>query len=396
MTIIQNKVQEGEVVPKISPTHTLFFDNNSEKKTHVWGEFFFHSPEQMTIEEGLDFMLKHFSRHSLWPRMISTGATRGEQRQVDGKDRAMLYYQAALWEDCRISGYGRGQMNPDLLFIDLDTANFASKRAFKLALTTTLKNIEKEISGHPTVLWSGRGYHIIQPIYCPKPLEEIDKDLAMLEPHTSNKFLQFAERHLSAGRCDKGHHPAIKSCMLRIPGSINSKCKKLGLDPEVKIIQRWNKYRPDYRLLMGDFHADLVGKQQQEHRRSGVLSSVNCNNIATFGIAIPWVEKLLQIPIDDYRKRARDLILVPYLVVRRGLTNADQISDIVMEWADRCSELRKLEPSRHEFAVRVRSRTYNVMQSRIPSMSWSTLQERNPELCRILQPVAKRAGDDDY
>jgi hypothetical protein len=60
-------------------------------------------------------------------------------------------------------------------------------------LTTTLKNIEKEIGGHPTVLWSGRGYHIIQPICCPIPLDEI-KELAALEPYTSNKYLQFVER----------------------------------------------------------------------------------------------------------------------------------------------------------------------------------------------------------
>ncbi len=376
----QNKIQGG--IPKIPPTPTLFFsDNNKEKNRVRGGSFSSTSLEHITVEQGLDFMLEHFSQ-PLWPRMVSTAATRREQREVDGKDRAMLYYHAALWEDCRISGYGRGQTSPDLLFIEFDAADFASKRAFRLALTTTLKDIEREIAGHPTVLWSGRGYHIIQPIYCPRPLEEV-RELATLEPyHTSNKFLQFAERYLSSNRYDKAHHPAIKSCMLRIPGSINSKCKELGLDPEVKIIQRWNKCRPDYRLLIGDFHADLVEKQQ--HRRRGGSSSVKCNNIATFGITIPWVEKLLQTPIDDYRKHARDLILVPYLVLRRGMANPDQVCDIVMQWADKCGELRRLEPSRDAFAAKVRSRTYEVTQDRISHMKWSTLQERNPELCKIL------------
>jgi hypothetical protein len=41
MTITDNKIQEG--VPKISPTHTLFFANKLEKKLHAWGEFFFHT-----------------------------------------------------------------------------------------------------------------------------------------------------------------------------------------------------------------------------------------------------------------------------------------------------------------------------------------------------------------
>jgi hypothetical protein len=389
--IIQNNIQGvgGGGCTKNTPhAHTIFLDKKQEKNNASWGEFFFHPPEELTVQQGLDFMLGHFSK-PLFPRKVSTAATNRKQHTVDGKDRAMLYYQAALWEDCRIAGYGVGQTNPDLLFIELDAGSFASKRAFKLALTTTLKNIEKVIGGHPSVLWSGRGFHLIQPIDCPRPLEEI-KELAALEPyHTSNRFLQFSERYLSANKSDSGHHPAIRSCMLRIPGSLNSRCKELGLDPEVKIIQRWNKYRPDYRLLIGDFHADLVGKQQ--HRSHGMSSSsVKCNNIADSEITTPWIERLLQTPIEDYRKHARDLILVPYLVVQRGLTN-DQIYNIVMEWADKCGELRRLDPSRHEFAAKVRSRTYEVMQSKIPSMSWSTLEERNPELCKILRQQERKA-----
>jgi hypothetical protein len=32
------------------------------------------------------------------------------------------------------------------------------------------------------------------------------------------------------------------------------------------------------------------------------------------GDTIPWIEKLLQTPIDDYRKNAVSLILAPYLI----------------------------------------------------------------------------------
>jgi hypothetical protein len=32
------------------------------------------------------------------------------------------------------------------------------------------------------------------------------------------------------------------------------------------------------------------------------------------GNTIPWIEKLLQTPIDDYRKKAVALILAPYLI----------------------------------------------------------------------------------
>lgn len=42
--------------------------------------------------------------------------------------------------------------------------------------------------------------------------------------------------------------------MLHVPGSLNSKCIAEGKDPEVKIIQKWNGYRPDFKLLLGSFY----------------------------------------------------------------------------------------------------------------------------------------------
>lgn len=330
------------------------------------------------VQSGLEFILSHF-KEPWFPRKVSTAATRREQKPVVDKLHAMTYCDGALDLDFRIAAFRIGQTNPDLIFIDLDAENFASMRSFKLALTRTLKNIEKKIDGHPTVIWSGRGYHIIQPIDCPIPLERI-KELETLEPHrTSNKFLQFAERYLSAGRCDKANHPALKSCMLRIPGSLNSKCKAAGIDPEVKILQRWDGHRPDYRLLLGSFYADLVGQKSFQSVASKNLESIGDMN------KIFWIEKLLQTPIEDYRKRARDLIIIPYLVVRRGLTDEAQISDIVMQWADRCAELRRLDPSRREFANKVRSRTYDVMHDRISQMKFATLKVKNPDLYEVLK-----------
>jgi hypothetical protein len=313
-------------------------------------------------------MLEHFSGQLPWPRMISTGSTRGEQRQVDDKDRAMLYYQAALGEDCRISGYGQGQTNPDLLFIDLDAATFASKRAFKLALTTTLNKIQSELGGHPTVLWSGRGYHIIQPIDCPRPLEEI-KELAALEPyHTSNKFLQFAERYLSANRCDSGHHPAIKSCMLRIPGSINSKCKELGLDPQIRLLQRWDGCRPDYRLLIGDFHAYLAGKVT--HRFS--IASTIVEHAAANDNDIAWIDRLLQTPIRDWRKTAVALILAPYLITIKRLSY-ELAYNMIMQWASKCAELSYLRPNIQSFIDRIHISLTRAKERGQRPMRWTTL-----------------------
>lgn len=164
--------------------------------------------------------------------------------------------------------------------------------------------------------------------------------------------------------------------MLRIPYSLNSKCKEAGIDAEVKIIQRWDGYRPDYKLLLGSFYAYLV-----EQNQSGLCKLPPLyNGIPLSTITVSWIERLLETPIEDYRKRARDLIIIPYLVVRRGMADENQISDIVMQWADRCAELRRLEPSRREFAYKVSSRVREVKRDKISQMKLATLRVKNPQL----------------
>ena len=55
----------------------------------------------------------------------------------------------------------------------------------------------------------------------------------------SEQFLRFAKDYLSNYKADKNNNPSFKSCLLRIPGSINSK-----YNTKVKIIKKWNGYRP--------------------------------------------------------------------------------------------------------------------------------------------------------
>jgi hypothetical protein len=332
------------------------------------------------VQSGLEFILSHF-KQPLSRRKVSTAATRNEQKPIDDKDRAMLYYQAALWEDCRIAAFGINQENPDLIFIDIDAENLASMRSFKLALTKTLKNIKEKLGGQPTVIWSGRGYHIIQPIDCPTPLEQV-RELAALEPNTSNAFLQFAERYLSNGKSDRSHHPAIKSCMLRVPGSLNSKCKAAGIDAaEVKIIQKWDGYRPDFKLLIGSFCAYMVGKTKNLERQLQFISSAS-NNAAS----APWIETVLShTPIEDYRKITVALILSRYLINVKRL-DYNQAYSIIWQWLDRCASLKKLEPSRHYFdSYVVKYQLQEAARSKRLPMKLETLKERNPGLYKKLK-----------
>ena len=333
----------------------------------------------LEVQSGLNFILGHFIE-PLFPRKVSTAATKGKQYEMPDKDTALYYYKAALYEDCRVSAFGVNQTNPDLFFIDLDARDFSSRRASEMALTQTLKRIKEMLNGHPTVYWSGRGFHIIQPIDCQTDLNQI-ADVAEISEDPNTDFIRFAESFLSGNKQDKSHNPSMRSCMLRVPYTVNSKCKAAGIDAEVKVMQKWDGFRPDCKLLIGHFYADLVGKNQE--LRSKSQSTEHFVPGSDYG-RIKWIEKLLQTPIADFRKRSRDLILVPYLVVRRGMTDVDQISRIVMKWADKCAELYKLEPTRREYEKRVRSRTYEVMRDRIPPMRLETLKEKNPELYRQL------------
>jgi hypothetical protein len=53
---------------------------------------------------------------------------------------------------------------------------------------------------------------------------------------------------------------SFKNCMIRIPGSFNS---KNGLE-EVKIIQKWNGYRPNIKPLLFRFDLYLLVSKSKE------------------------------------------------------------------------------------------------------------------------------------
>jgi hypothetical protein len=77
----------------------------------------------------------------------------------------------------------------------------------------------------------------------------------------SRKFMQFAESFLSANKADHAHNitMSFKNCMLRIPGSINSKNGQI-----VKLLNRWDGYRPKINPLLEDFCIYLSAQRIKE------------------------------------------------------------------------------------------------------------------------------------
>ena len=128
-----------------------------------------------------------------------------------------------------------------MLFIDLDLSSFKTKKSLKIALNNTLKSIKEKLANnntHPTVLWSGNGYHVILPVYCPIELERIEEFREFNNP--SERFLRFAKDYLSNNKADKANNLFFRSCLLRIPNSFNAKCLAKGESLEnskIKIIQ---------------------------------------------------------------------------------------------------------------------------------------------------------------
>lgn len=309
-------------------------------------------------EEGLEFILTHFEE-PIWPRTISTRTTKGSQVLVYSKEEALARFKQANCLDCRISAYGpNGDENPHvvqrfmglrkatpadiILLIDLDGCNFGTERALRLALSTTLKNIREKIGiNTPTVLWSGNGYHVILSVdTSDMMLENIKQFETVQQP--SLKFLRFAEWFLSKGKSDKAHNNTVSfgNCMLRIPGSYNSKCLSNGKDPEVKVIDKWDGIRTDIRFLLGSFHAWLVDQKIKESEAKN-YRKYYFQNSAFNGNDIQWIEQLLQKGIPDYRKFTIWRILAPYLINAKKLPYEDAFR-MIREWLEKCNHLSKL------------------------------------------------------
>lgn len=292
------------------------------------------------IEEGLDFILGHFSE-PIFPRTISTTATYGAQVLVYSKEEALARFEAANLLDCRVNAYpaftqykGINRQAPNFIFIDLDRSDFTTEKLYALALERTLKNI-RELGSEPTVLWSGNGYHVYLPINA-FVLEQEEVFTKFDQP--SKRFLRFAARHLSNYKSDPNNNPSLKSSMVRIPGSINS---KRITKSEVKIIQKWDRNRLRINYLLRDFRRYLIDQSirelREQNERHKAYQSYRCNTTS-----VQWIERLLLTPIPDYRKLTIWRILVPYLINRKHLSE-EQCTNTIVNWLVKCGKLSRLE-----------------------------------------------------
>jgi hypothetical protein len=323
------------------------------------------------VSEGIDILLSLFmavGQQRLFPRTIMTKKSNG-QIVIQNKEQILYWFEQADYQDCRINAYPAflseaeeqdykkginvNLFAPNILFIDLDARNFQSEKEFQRALKQILKNIVNVLHGvKPLVIWSGHGYHIIIPVNAKEALENFE-EFTSYTSEPSKAFLQFAEKHLSLSKADTSNNPGFKSCLLRVPHTFNSKCIDERFDAVVKVVQQRDSTKPlpEIESLLIEFQTFLIdqklkaeikeAKSENKSQQYGHTGTIN---------TIPYVERLLTMSITDYRKNAISLILAPYLVSIQHLSDTEAFSRI-KEWALKCNQLRRLEPSIHYFVL---------------------------------------------
>jgi hypothetical protein len=228
-----------------------------------------------SIFYGVDFLLSHLAKPE-YPRTIATLLTEGKQLVVYDKIEALAYYKEANYMDCRLAAYpysfDKSPQIIDFVMLDLDLNNFKySRQKLDKALHKILSELKHTHDIMPTVIWSGNGYHVLVPL---DPLQSTLEDMSEFAKYAdpSKYILRFLEKHISKKKSDFVHNNTVSfgNCMLRVPGSINSKYQSAL----VQIIQKWNGKRLSITPLLGDFHAYLIDQSQKtRHKTYGNLLS---------------------------------------------------------------------------------------------------------------------------
>jgi len=219
---------------------------------------------ETSIESGLDFILTHLESDKQFPRRISTYFSDDKKIMVNSKAEALLKFRESNLLDSKISAFrypvpavrGINAQVPDFFMSDLDRRDkrFKTNKAFKQCLQQTLQNYDIKLHGaNPTVLWSGGGFTLLQPLEADVILEMESIYSEFDEP--SRKLMHYAEKLMTDNNADLCHKPSFENCMIRIPGSYNSKYVQRNDNDEIvsmtsqSTMSSWDGYKPNVRYL---------------------------------------------------------------------------------------------------------------------------------------------------
>jgi hypothetical protein len=348
------------------------------------------------VEDGLDFTLNHF-QEPIFPRKIMTKKL-GYQVEIFNKEEALEYFKGSNYEDCRINAYPSFTEYHDInrtpisfLMVDLDLKDFSDekkrgKAVLDRVLNRTLRKIKESIGGNPTVLWTGNGYHVYQPVsgFILEEYETFYEFTKYVDKDLTSMFIQFAEEHFTDYTADRLHNPTVKSCLVRILGSLNSKSIVKGEDAEVKAIQKWDGIKPPIQPLLIHFKIWLtqkrideeLKKQEKKHDKFQMTVSKTRERTNT----IKWIEKgILDHPLSDHRKYIIWRILSPYLLNVKKLPKEESYS-VMKDWLDKCDKLEKLN---FNSKIKIKDGLRGASKGYFP-ISMEKLKEENRQLYDVV------------
>jgi hypothetical protein len=343
------------------------------------------------VQDGLDFILNHLQEPK-FPRKIMTKKL-GYQVEVFNKEEILEHFKSSNHEDCRVNAYpsfteynGINRTPISFLMVDLDLKDFADKEDSKKkellerALNKTLQKIRISIGGKPTVLWTGNGYHVYQPVsgFILEEYETFNEFTKYVDKDLTSMFIQFAEEHFTDYTADRLHNPTVKSCLVRIPGSLNSKCVAKGQGAEVKTIQKWDGSRPPIQLMLREFRRWLIQKKieafEELKKQEKFKMTVSKNQERTN--TIKWIETgILEHPLSDHRKYIIWRILSPYLLNVRKLPKEETYS-VMKDWLDKCDKLERLN---FNSKIKIKDGLRGASKGYFP-ISMEKLKEENRQL----------------
>jgi non-catalytic primase subunit PriX-like protein len=188
---------------------------------------------------------------------------------------------------------------------------------------------------------------------------------------------------LSLNKADPANNPSLKSCLLRVLHTLNSKCIEEGVDAEVKIFHLWDSSMqpPSLDNLLAKFQTFLVDKKLKADLKLSNNAMQNCcyqSNCKT-----RYVENILNMRLADNRKFVISLIPAPYFVNVQKLTDTDFFSRI-KEWVLKRNAVTKLELSINYFDL-INRAIKRAKETGIRSLKFEeTLQYKNRELYDLL------------
>lgn len=300
------------------------------------------------VISGLDYLLKHFNE-PYFPRRIQTHRTKG-QVIASTKEETLRYFEDANYIDCRINAFSEHDIEcitPNLIFVDLDQRE---------ALNEIRILFHKTIGGIPSILDTGNGYAILQPI-------EIESMETLLHKGKSGEeiskyFLKFAEKYLTNDKADPSNYPSLKSCLVRVPGTVNSKCNK-----KVSVEFQWNGIKSQVKTLpFKKYLQNIIEEENAVQKRD---LAINPNNFL-------WIETLLKNRINDGRQRLL-FDVSRYLINIKGL-NIDEATEKINDWLN----------TRHYTKSMIKNQCKRALRDGKYPRRLSTIQNKEKELFEIL------------